>query len=44
VAARTGFAVFAIRFYEPHGLVTPIKNASGFVAMTGPTSANLVLL
>ena len=29
VAARTGLAVSAIRFYETHGLVTPIKNASG---------------
>jgi MerR family transcriptional regulator, redox-sensitive transcriptional activator SoxR len=29
VAARTGLAVFAIRFYETHGLVTPINNALG---------------
>ena len=29
VAVRTGLAVSAIRFYETHGLVTPIKNASG---------------
>ncbi len=29
VAARTGLAVSAIRFYETHGLVGPIKNASG---------------
>ena len=29
VAVRTGLAVSAIRFYGTHGLVTPIKNASG---------------
>lgn len=29
VADRTGLAVSAIRFYETHGLVTPIKNSSG---------------
>ena len=29
VASRTGLVVSAIRFYETHGLVTPIKNASG---------------
>ncbi len=29
VADRTGLAVSAIRFYETHGLVTPLKNASG---------------
>jgi MerR family redox-sensitive transcriptional activator SoxR len=29
VAERTGLAVSAIRFYEQHGLVSPIKNASG---------------
>jgi MerR family redox-sensitive transcriptional activator SoxR len=29
VAERTGLAVSAIRFYETHGLVAPIKNASG---------------
>lgn len=29
VALRTGLVVSAIRFYETHGLVTPIKNASG---------------
>jgi MerR family redox-sensitive transcriptional activator SoxR len=29
VADRTGLAVSAIRFYEQHGLVAPIKNASG---------------
>lgn len=29
VADRTGLAVSAIRFYETHGLVAPLKNASG---------------
>ena len=29
LAARTGLAVSAIRFYETHGLVTPFRNAGG---------------
>lgn len=29
VAARTGLAVSAIRFYEQHGLVSPVKNSAG---------------
>lgn len=29
LAARTGLAVSAIRFYETHGLVTPLRNAGG---------------
>jgi len=29
VGLRTGLVVSAIRLYETHGLVTPIKNASG---------------
>jgi len=29
VAARTGLAVSAIRFYETKGLVAPVKNGSG---------------
>ena len=29
LAARTGLAVSAIRFYETHGIVTPYRNAGG---------------
>jgi MerR family redox-sensitive transcriptional activator SoxR len=29
LAARTGLAVSAIRFYETHGLVAPLRNAGG---------------
>ena len=29
LAARTGLAVSAIRFYETHGIVTPFRNAGG---------------
>ena len=29
LAARTGLAVSAIRFYETHGIVTPLRNAGG---------------
>jgi MerR family redox-sensitive transcriptional activator SoxR len=29
LAARTGLAVSAIRFYETHGLVRPLRNAGG---------------
>ncbi len=29
LAARTGLAVSAIRFYETHGLVHPLRNAGG---------------
>jgi MerR family transcriptional regulator, redox-sensitive transcriptional activator SoxR len=29
LAARTGLAVSAIRFYETHGIVAPLRNAGG---------------
>ena len=29
LAARTGLAVSAIRFYETHGIVQPLRNAGG---------------
>ncbi len=29
LARRTGLAVSAIRFYETHGIVTPLRNAGG---------------
>ncbi|SLN14054.1 redox-sensitive transcriptional activator SoxR [Roseisalinus antarcticus] len=29
LAARTGLAVSAIRFYETHGIVKPVRNAGG---------------
>ena len=29
LAARTGLAVSAIRFYETHGIVAPVRNAGG---------------
>ena len=29
LSGRTGLAVSAIRFYETHGLVTPLRNAAG---------------
>ena len=29
LAARTGLAVSAIRFYEEHGIVKPLRNAGG---------------
>lgn len=29
LAARTGLAVSAIRFYETHGIVKPLRNAGG---------------
>ena len=29
IAARTGLAVSAIRFYEEHGIVAPVRNAGG---------------
>ncbi len=29
LAARTGLAVSAIRFYETHGIVVPLRNAGG---------------
>ena len=29
IAARTGLAVSAIRFYEDHGIVHPLRNAGG---------------
>ena len=29
LAARTGLAVSAIRFYETHGIVHPVRNAGG---------------
>ncbi|SEW14078.1 MerR family transcriptional regulator, redox-sensitive transcriptional activator SoxR [Cognatiyoonia koreensis] len=29
IAARTGLAVSAIRFYEEHGIVHPLRNAGG---------------
>lgn len=29
IAARTGLAVSAIRFYEEHGIVHPVRNAGG---------------
>lgn len=29
LAARTGLAVSAIRFYETHGIVAPMRNAGG---------------
>ena len=29
LAARTGMAVSAIRFYETHGIVVPLRNAGG---------------
>jgi MerR family redox-sensitive transcriptional activator SoxR len=29
LAARTGLAVSAIRFYETHGIVTPMRNVGG---------------
>lgn len=29
LASRTGLAVSAIRFYETHGIVTPLRNAGG---------------
>ena len=29
ISARTGLAVSAIRFYETHGIVKPVKNAGG---------------
>ncbi|EAR52175.1 redox-sensitive transcriptional activator SoxR [Oceanicola granulosus HTCC2516] len=29
LAARTGLAVSAIRFYETHGIVQPVRNAGG---------------
>ncbi|MCX8507678.1 MAG: MerR family DNA-binding transcriptional regulator, partial [Rhodobacteraceae bacterium] len=29
LAARSGLAVSAIRFYETHGIVQPLRNAGG---------------
>ena len=29
LAARTGLAVSAIRFYETHGIIAPVRNAGG---------------
>ncbi len=29
LSARTGLAVSAIRFYETHGIVSPVRNAGG---------------
>ncbi len=29
LAARTGLAVSAIRFYETHGIVSPVRNSGG---------------